>query len=232
MKKHIPNTITCLNLFSGCIATYFAFSGIYDITLLFILFAAVFDFCDGMAARALKAYSPKGKELDSLADMISFGLAPGAMVFTFIANNAHNGLWIDGYLPFVGFLMTVFAGLRLAKFNIDERQTSSFIGLPTPANALFWGGLFYAYYDTLQAVPYWITALALVMGVLQIVELPLFSLKFHSLKWRENQIRYLFLGGCIILLAVFRLKAFAWIIIWYLAIAIGENIFNALYKKN
>jgi len=140
MKKHIPNFITCLNLFSGCVASYLAFKGNYQGAFVAILFAAVFDFLDGFAARLLKAYSPMGKELDSLADMISFGLAPGAIVFSLLTDTG-----INEWLPFAGFLIPVFSGLRLAKFNIDDRQTSSFLGLPVPANAIFWAGIVYSF---------------------------------------------------------------------------------------
>jgi len=136
IKKHIPNSITCLNLFSGCVAVFLAFKGNYEGAIIAILLAAVFDFFDGFAARLLKAYSPMGKELDSLADMVSFGVAPGAIVFSLLSETN-----VCEWLPFLAFLIPVFSGLRLAKFNIDERQTTSFIGLPTPANAIFWAGL-------------------------------------------------------------------------------------------
>lgn len=232
IKKHIPNTITCLNMFSGCMATYFAFSGEFTVTLIFILLAAVFDFCDGMAARALKAYSPIGKELDSLADMISFGLAPGALVFTFLSYTANKGYAIDGYLPFVGFLITVFSGLRLAKFNIDERQTTSFIGVPTPANAIFWAGLLFSYYDVLREgyLPYIVAVWGVVMAFLLIAEIPLFSLKFHNLKWQDNKVRYVFLIGCVVLLILFRQDALMWIILWYLVLALSVLLIPA--KRN
>ena len=137
MKKHIPNTITCLNLISGCIATYFAFQGSYMEALLFIVIGAVFDFFDGMTARLLHVSSPIGKELDSLADDITFGFAPSAMVFSFL-NSFHIHL---PFVPFLAFVIAAFSALRLAKFNLDERQALGFIGLPTPANALFWGSL-------------------------------------------------------------------------------------------
>ena len=123
MKKHIPNFITCLNLFSGCVAVYLAFNGHHEGAFIAIMLSAVFDFFDGFASRLLKAYSPMGKELDSLADMISFGLAPGAIVFSLLSTTG-----VGEYLPFVAFLIPIFSGLRLAKFNIDDRQTSSFIG--------------------------------------------------------------------------------------------------------
>ena len=139
IKKHIPNTITCLNLISGCIATYWAFQGIYELALLFIVIGAVFDFFDGMVARLLHVSSPIGKELDSLADDITFGFAPSAIVFDFLCK-FHTHLF---FIPYLAFIMAAFSALRLAKFNLDERQALGFIGLPTPANALFWGALIY-----------------------------------------------------------------------------------------
>lgn len=138
MKKHIPNTITCCNLISGCIATYWAFQGDYRLALLFIVIGAVFDFFDGMTARLLHVSSPIGKELDSLADDITFGFAPSAIVFSFLSPLTTQ---LSPYIPYLAFVMAAFSALRLAKFNLDERQTLGFIGLPTPANALFWGSL-------------------------------------------------------------------------------------------
>ena len=141
MKKHIPNTITSLNLFSGSIAIVMAFEGAYIWVVFWVIIAAIFDFFDGMAARLLNAYSDIGKELDSLADVVSFGVAPAVAVFTLLRNDIiyHESLiFIQPYIPYLAFVIPIFSALRLAKFNIDERQTSSFIGLPTPANALFW----------------------------------------------------------------------------------------------
>jgi len=222
MKKHIPNFITCLNLFSGCVSTYLAFKGNYQGAFAAILLAAVFDFLDGFAARLLKAYSPMGKELDSLADMVSFGLAPGAIVFSLLTETA-----INEWLPFFGFLIPVFSGLRLAKFNIDDRQTTSFIGLPVPANAIFWAGLVYSF-PALLLNNVW--ALILLIGVFcffLVSEIPMFSLKFKNIAWKENQTQYLFLIGCAAILAVFGTSAFAIIIGWYLVMSIG----SVLLKK-
>ena len=126
IKKHIPNTITCCNLISGCIATYWAFMGVAYLALLFIVIGAVFDFFDGMVARLLHVSSPIGKELDSLADDITFGFAPSAIVFSYIST-FHIHL---PFIPFLAFIMAAFSALRLAKFNLDERQALGFIGLP------------------------------------------------------------------------------------------------------
>ena len=143
ITRHIPNTVTCCNLFSGCLAIVWAYQGNYQVALSFILLGAVFDFFDGMLARALQAYSPLGKELDSLADDITFGVAPSMIVFSLFKEVSVPAFLspVAGYLPYAAFLIAVFSALRLAKFNIDTRQTSSFIGVPTPANALFLGSL-------------------------------------------------------------------------------------------
>ena len=177
IKKHVPNFITCLNLFSGALAVYFAFQANYELVLILVLLAAVFDFLDGFAARLLKAYSPMGKELDSLADVISFGLAPGAVAFSMLQASE-----LPQWLAFAGFIIPVFSALRLAKFNIDERQSSSFIGMPTPANAIFWIGLGYSYHENLAQQPYFVLGFIALMSLLLVSELPMFSLKFKNLK--------------------------------------------------
>lgn len=140
MKKHIPNSITCCNLISGCIATAFAFGGNIEMALLWIIIGAVFDFFDGMTARLLHVSSPIGKELDSLADDVTFGVAPSTIIFSQLQVMVYPTMLepLRDYLPFVAYIMAAFSALRLAKFNLDERQALGFIGLPTPANALFW----------------------------------------------------------------------------------------------
>ena len=177
MKKHIPNTITCCNLISGCIATYFAFMGIYYLALLFIVIGAVFDFFDGMVARLLHVSSPIGKELDSLADDITFGFAPSAIIFSYLSSfHIHAP-----FVPFLAFVMAAFSALRLAKFNLDERQALGFIGLPTPANALFWGSLIvglYQYEVSFEGLEWIILIGTFVSCYLLIAEIPMFALKF------------------------------------------------------
>jgi CDP-diacylglycerol--serine O-phosphatidyltransferase len=211
ITKHIPNTITCLNLFSGSFAVYFAFHGNYSAALLAILIAGVFDFLDGFAARAFKAYSPMGKELDSLADVISFGLAPGIIAFSLLEQSNY-----PEWLKFSGFIIPIFSALRLAKFNIDENQTSSFIGLPTPANAFFWAGLSYSFSGLLIEQPWIVLISILIFSYLLVSKLPMFSLKFKSAGWAQNKMQYIFLAGCIALLIIFGFGAFAPIIVWYL----------------
>jgi CDP-diacylglycerol--serine O-phosphatidyltransferase len=219
IKKHIPNFITCLNLFSGCIAVHLAFQGNYEGAFLAILLSAVFDFLDGFAARLLKAYSPMGKELDSLADVVSFGLAPGAIVFSLLSETSTNE-----WLPYLAFLIPAFSGLRLAKFNIDERQTTSFIGLPVPANAIFWAGMVYSFSPFLLN-NLWI--LIILIGLFcwfLVSEIPMFSLKFKNLSWSSNQNQYIFLLGCIVILGFFQLNAFSLLIVWYILLSAGINL--------
>ncbi len=218
ITKKIPNTITCLNLFSGCIAVYCGFTGIYGWAFFFVLLAAIFDFFDGFAARLLKAYSNIGKELDSLADVISFGLVPGAMVFSALQQSD-----LPEYMALVGFLIPVFSALRLAKFNIDERQTSSFLGLPTPANAIFWGGLLYSYSDFFIFQPWILVALVLLFSALLVSEIPMFSLKSKGFSWKENKTQYIYLIGCLILLVFMWDNAFAPIIAWYIFFSVVMN---------
>ena len=141
ITRHIPNTLTCLNLFSGCIACVMAFEARYEWALAFIIFSAVFDFFDGMMARALDAHSIIGKDLGSLADDVSFGVAPSLIVFSLFKEMDYSGAMesLAGVFPYLAFLLSVFSALRLAKFNNDTRQTSSFVGLPVPAKRLVLG---------------------------------------------------------------------------------------------
>lgn len=221
MKKHIPNIITCCNLISGCIATYWAFCGIWNIALLFIVIGAIFDFCDGMTARLLHVSSPIGKELDSLADDITFGLAPSAILFNFLEKGV-------SYLPYqwivyVAFVVAVFSALRLAKFNLDERQAMGFIGLPTPANALFWGALIVGAGEWLLSSPYLyygVVAGILISCWLLVSEIPMFALKFKTWSWQGNEIKYIFLLTCIPLLLLLSVSGLAAIIAWYVTLSI------------
>ena len=229
LKKHIPNTITCLNLISGCIATYFAFQSNYGMALLFIVIGAVFDFFDGMVARLLHVSSPIGKELDSLADDITFGFAPSAIVFGFlkeIGAEANSSLILQSSLPFVVFVMAAFSALRLAKFNLDERQALGFIGLPTPANALFWGALIVGNGDDMVGLPYapyLILAATFVSCYLLVSEIPMFALKFKTWGWKGNDIKYIFLVTCVPLLILLQVSGLAAIIAWYVILSIVQN---------
>mgnify|MGYP003586769199 FL=1 len=226
IKKHIPNFITTLNLFSGCFAIYYGFQANYEMVMAFILIAAVFDFMDGLAARILKAYSAMGKELDSLADVVSFGVAPGVLVFSLINESA-----LPDWMAFVGFIVPVFSALRLAKFNIDVRQTSSFIGMPTPANALFWAGMGYSFSDLLIDNGLLTIVLAIVFCLFLVSEVPMFSLKFKNLSLKNNWVQYLFLVGSVALIVYFQTKALALIIAWYLVLSAIIAVFSKKAKN-
>ena len=221
MKKHIPNFITCLNLFTGCISVFLAFRGNYQGAFIGILISAIFDFLDGFAARLLKSFSPIGKELDSLADMVSFGMAPGAIVFSLLTETG-----INEWLVFLAFLIPVFSGLRLAIFNVDDKQSSSFIGLPVPANAIFWSGIVYSFSSFLVNNVWIFLILIGLFCYLLIAKIPMFSLKFKNLAWKENQTQFLFLIGSCMLIAIFGFNAFAIIIGWYIVLSVGFNLFK------
>lgn len=225
ITRHIPNTITSLNLLSGCFATVYALNGNFKYAFLFIIAGAVFDFCDGLAARALKAYSPMGKELDSLADMVTFGVAPAMILYRFQAES--------GFLIYLPLLIAVFSGLRLAKFNIDTRQSENFIGLATPSCALICGSLIYAaetypqLAGFLTAYSYIVPMLALVLCYLLVCEIPMFSFKFKSLKWKDNQTRFTFLGLVAILGIAILASGLNWSLL-VLAIFISYIVVNII----
>ena len=205
MKKLVPNIITCCNLLSGALAVMLAAEGLFHCAFGMILLGAFFDFFDGMSARALKVNNPIGKEIDSLADVITFGLAPSVMLMQAIRLATENSNYTWGWWSSVALVMAAFSALRLAKFNIDERQTSSFIGLATPANAIFWGALIAAFPDMASWAQFMPWAMLAVMAVscwLLICELPLFSLKFKNLSWQDNKVRYIFLIGCVLIIAL------------------------------
>ena len=232
----VPNTITCLNLFCGCISVISSFNGALETAAYFIFAAAVFDFLDGFAARWLQAYSAIGKELDSLADVVSFGVAPASIMYALLWTAAENqGFTMEAYsggwwIAALAFVLAVYSALRLAKFNIDTRQTDSFIGLPTPANALFICSLAFIssgnhLLSVLTGDPYFLLAVVVVFSQLLVSELPLFSLKFKSFDWKSNQIRYLFITVSAIILVIFHWSGLALVILVYVILSIFTNIF-------
>lgn len=228
ITRQIPNTITCCNLVSGCIAVSYAFDGLYAASFLFIVIGAVFDFFDGMSARLLGVSSPIGKELDSLADCITFGLAPSAIIYTFLATQPWLELVpvVGRYVPYTAFVMAAFSALRLAKFNLDERQTTSFIGMPTPANALFWASLVVGSEAWLSSSPWMVAAVVVSMlfcSWLLVAEIPMFALKFKQWGWRGNELKYVFVITSAILLVVFRLSGFAAVVAWYVLLSVISN---------
>ena len=206
--KNIPNIITCLNLFSGCMACTMALQyENYIGAFIFIALAAVFDFLDGFLARILKAYSKLGAELDSLADVISFGLAPGCIVYIYL-DSISQQLNISG-LSLVAFLLPMFSAIRLAKFNIDTRQTSSFLGLPVPANALFWSSFIPTILpytpNNLTLYCATTTILLIVFCLLLVSEIPMFSLKSKNFTWKGNEWPYSLLFLSIVIIFSFYL---------------------------
>ena len=190
MKRHIPNAITCANLLSGCIGIVFCFNGDLKTAAYFVILSGIFDFFDGMVARALNVKSTIGKELDSLADMVSFGFLPGVIMFELIKDSNFN----NEYLPYFGFLITIFSALRLAKFNVDERQTVDFIGLNTPMNSLFIVSLPYVadIFPVVISNSFVLVALTMLTSYLLVSEIKIFSLKFTNFRWAENKIKFTF----------------------------------------
>lgn len=196
MKHHLPNAVTCLNLFFGCLALTQIFSGRLELASYLVGLAAAADFADGLLARVLHASSPIGKDLDSLADMVSFGVVPGAFLFALLGQ---AGSSLPVWLPYAGFVVTIFSALRLAKFNNDTRQTTSFVGLPTPACTLVVASLpLILAHDTFELSGFilnsWLLlGLALLLSALLVAEIPLFALKFKNLTWQDNSLRFVFL---------------------------------------
>ena len=225
IKKHIPNTITCCNLISGCISTVFALTGNFPMALLWIVMGAVFDFFDGMTARLLNVSSPIGKELDSLADDVTFGVAPSAMVFYELSAIDYPSMMepLRPFLPYIAFVMAAFSALRLAKFNLDERQTTSFIGLPTPANALFWGALLVGYGSWIESSSANAPLLVLMMLLscyLLVSEIPMFALKFKQWGWKGNEVKYIFMITSAALILLLQVKGIAIVIAWYVFVSV------------
>ena len=222
ITRHIPNALTCMNLFSGCIACVMAFHANFEMAMLFIVIGAVFDFFDGLAARLLHAYSNIGKDLDSLADDVSFGVAPALIVFSLFKQIDYPDYlsFLANWLPYAAFLIAVFSALRLAKFNNDTRQTTSFIGLPVPANALFWASLVAGCKPIASYHPLLILALVCLFSWLLVSEIPMFSLKFKNLSWKDNKIAFIFVIISAILLITLKIAGFAAVIVWYILLSI------------
>lgn len=230
MIKHIPNTITCLNLLSGCVAVIFALSGRFEVVVLCVVLSALFDFCDGLAARLLKAYSPMGKELDSLADLVSFGLAPALMIYHLL----HTALPQEyNVLAYIALLIPVFAALRLAKFNIDDSQATTFKGLAVPANALWWLGAYDLYVSGPQSEVGLILLVASIplFAYMMVCNLPMFSLKFAGLGWHGNEVRYLLIAASVVLLIWQGIAGFAAIIGLYILLSLLAYNRNKIVTK-
>lgn len=243
IKKHIPNAITCCNLLCGCLALVQAFEGNLVYSAYLVGLGAIFDFFDGFAARMLKVASPIGKDLDSLTDMVTFGVVPGVILFQIV----RGGLYLDkeGFSVFenlrfsvyIPFMLTIFSAIRLAKFNNDTRQTDSFIGVPTPAVAIIvcslplitnWHSDFnfdqYHQYELILN-PYLLSILSIILSLLLVSELPLFALKFRNFSWRGNRIRYSFLGFSLLLLITLQYVGIPLVIILYILMSMVTNIY-------
>jgi CDP-diacylglycerol--serine O-phosphatidyltransferase len=226
MKKHIPNFLTCCNAFFGAIAVVFALKDNLIVAVLLIICAAIFDFLDGFVARQLGVQSDFGADLDSQSDIISFGLAPAAILYMWMdfcfANLPPNLHFFPlTLLPYFAFIIVPFSAYRLAKFNNDTRPKSLFYGLPTPANAFFIAFLPFAAEKLPFLDNFWVLmGLALVFSILLIVDFPMFSLKFSDFNFKKNWLRYLFLFLSALLLGAFQFAAFPLIILLYILIAL------------
>ena len=241
VTKHIPNALTSLNLFLGATGVYFAISGHPDLTFFCIICAAIIDFFDGFVARLLNACSPIGKDLDSLADLVSFGLAPAA-AFSSLLHFFATGKWSGEFweLDFVNklililpFVLTIFSAFRLAKFNNDSRQNEIFLGLTTTATGMFSVSFVYLAYSNenfpvIFTNPIFVLFLIILLSVLLVSEIPMFSLKFQNFKWKGNENRYLLLIISVISLIFLRLGAFVFIIPFYVFFSV---VINLIKKK-
>ncbi|WP_017258322.1 CDP-diacylglycerol--serine O-phosphatidyltransferase [Pedobacter arcticus] len=211
IKKHIPNALTCANLLSGCIGSIYAFNGDLKTVAFFVIISGIFDFFDGFAARLLNVKSEIGKELDSLADVVSFGFLPGMIIYKLLML---SGL---GWIAYTGFLITIFSALRLAKFNVDTRQTEDFIGLNTPMNTFLIISLPYLL-DTFSFIsnPYFLITLTALLSYLLVSELRLFSMKMSGLQWQANKYKFIFLIVSLLLLAFLQFIAIPLILVLYI----------------
>lgn len=246
IKKHIPNLFTLANLFCGTVAAMFAVSGYYEMTAIFVAIGIFFDFFDGFLARILGVSGELGKQLDSIADVVTSGVVPGLLMFFLMKTNVINGSNVEmnisfgqyepdfGYLPYVALLLTLASGYRLAKFNIDTRQSDSFIGLPTPAMSLFVVSLPLIYQSTdieivrtLLVNNNFLIGITVALSILMNAELPLFSLKFKEYSLKNNWIKYLFLVVSVGLIWQLQYLAIPIIITFYVVL----SLITKLLKK-
>lgn len=233
IRRHIPNTITCLNLISGVVACVLSFSydtvigplEAYQWAFIFIAAAALFDFLDGAAARLLGAYSDMGKELDSLADLVSFGLAPTMLLYnTMVSFNGAQFTW----WAIAPVYVAVMGALRLARFNVDTTQTSTFRGLPIPANAIFWIGFIGWIHTHTYPGHVAVAVIVLVFASLMVSRMRMFSLKFKNFEWRGNFRRYLILVAAVLFIITEGVSGLMWTILLYILIsAVGRKEFEA-----
>ena len=223
IKHYIPNALTCSNLVCGCLGIIEVLEGNLIWAPYLIWLAAIFDFFDGFAARALKVSSPIGGELDSLADMVTFGVLPSLVLFALLKQAT-----LPEWVPYLALIVAIFSAIRLAKFNVDTRQTTSFIGVPTPANALLISSfpliiLNHPDWEFMHH-PAFLLAVAFIMSFLLVAELPLFALKFKDYSWSHNRIKYIFLVLSLLLIIFLNFVAIPLIIILY--------VFLSLFNKD
>tara|TARA_Y100000385_G_scaffold243945_1_gene261728 strand:+ start:5799 stop:6503 length:705 start_codon:yes stop_codon:yes gene_type:complete len=233
VKASIPNFITLLNLFSGCIAVIYALEGNMKLTALFVCIGIFFDFFDGLLARKLKVQSELGVQLDSLADMVTSGLVPGLVLFHLFGLAPQASWDTQGFLPYVGLFVTLASAYRLAKFNISTNQSDSFIGVPTPANALLIISLplilEYQNTEALQALilaPWFLTLLSLVSCYLLNAPIKLLALKFKTWRLKDNFYRYILILWSISLLIVFQFSGIPLLLISYILISLMSNKYS------
>ena len=244
IKNHIPNIITLGNVFCGTLATIYALQQDFVMTAWLVIIGILFDFFDGFAARILKVQGELGKQLDSLADMITSGVVPGIVMLQLLKNvfdgdavgyfGENIEVFTSSYFPYLGLLLTLFAAYRLAKFNIDERQTDEFIGLPTPAMSLFVISLpliaqfsEFSFFSGLVYNKIFLLITTVLLSIIMISELRLFSLKFKNFSLKKNLVKYIFLILSLVLLIVLKFVAIPLIILLYILISLTQNI---LYK--
>ena len=230
IKKHIPNLITLLNLFSGCIALVYASEENFEMAFFFVCLGIFFDFFDGFFARLLNVSSPLGLQLDSLADMVTSGVVPGFVMFKMLTNSVSSDPSLI-YLPYLGFIITLGSCYRLANFNIDTRQTDSFIGLPTPANAIFILSLPLILKNTDSLILLelltncWVLIiLTLISAFILNAEIPLFALKIKKFNFKDNVLQIVFLLISLLLLIVFKFSGVALIIVFYVMLSVIMNL--------
>lgn len=252
VKKHIPNFLTCCNLFCGCLGIIESFQAHLDTAAYLIFVACIFDFFDGFAARILKVTSPIGKDLDSLSDVVTFGVLPGLILFHLLDVSFNYTVMVGApediriftwkrYIPLFALIIPVFSALRLAKFNNDTRQSDRFIGLPTPANALFIASLGILYETKVDdfnihlfvhpAAVVVLLVLIILLSYLLVAELPLIALKFKNFSWPDNKMRYILIISSLLLLLTLNFIAIPIIIILYIILSVIENTFMGAKGK-
>jgi CDP-diacylglycerol--serine O-phosphatidyltransferase len=227
MKKHIPNFITCLNILTGALGILAVSRGEVEMGIYYVLIASFFDFFDGMFARILKVQSEFGKQMDSLADMISFGVLPSFVMYAMLDGSGGEG----GFIAYIGLLIVPFSALRLAKFNLATDQSEEFKGLPTPANAIMITAIAFAKPDFINLEA--LILISIISSFLLVSNIPMIALKFKSMGWRGNELRYTLIISEVIGLAIFKLYFIPFIIPLYIVLSVvGNSLRKALFNSN